>query len=92
VPELKQLKHTNVVQLLAVYTHNEPIYMVMELMKHGSLSEYLRGDGRSLKFPQLVDMGAQIAAAGMKGTIVSIKTLLLQMHCYLNSGLVFCVK
>ena len=30
-------------------------------MKHGSLLDYLRGDGRSLKLPQLIDMGAQVA-------------------------------
>ena len=31
-------------------------------MKHGSLLEYLRGDGPSLKLSQLFDMGAQVAA------------------------------
>ncbi|XP_065889780.1 tyrosine-protein kinase-like [Dysidea avara] len=62
VPVIKQLMHTNVVQLYAVCTREEPIYMVMELMKHGSLLNYLRGDGRSLMFPQLIDMGAQVAA------------------------------
>ena len=31
-------------------------------MKHGSLLEYLRGEGRSLKLPQLIDMAAQVAA------------------------------
>ena len=31
-------------------------------MKHDSLLEYLRGDGRSLKHPQLIDMGAQVAS------------------------------
>ena len=33
-------------------------------MKHDSLLEYLRGDGRSLKHLQLIDMGAQ-GASGM---------------------------
>lgn len=34
----------------------------MELMKHVSLLEYLRGEGQSLKLPQLIDMSAQVAA------------------------------
>ena len=59
---MKKLKHPNIIQLYGVCTQEEPIYTVMELMKHGSLLEYLRGDGRSLKLPQLIDMGAQVAA------------------------------
>ena len=59
---MKQLQHTNIVQVYGLCAQEEPIYMVMELMKHGSLLEYLRGDGRSLKLPQLIDMGAQVAA------------------------------
>ena len=31
-------------------------------MKHGSLLGYLRGDGRSLKCPELIDIGAQVVA------------------------------
>ena len=58
---MMRLRHPNVILLHAVCTHKEPIYIVMELMKHGSLLEYLRGDGRSLKLPQLVDMSAQVA-------------------------------
>ena len=59
---MKRLRHPNVLQLYAVCTREEPIYIVTELMKHGSLLEYLRGEGRSLKLPQLVDMSAQVAA------------------------------
>ena len=59
---MKQLKHLKLIQLYAVCTQEEPIYIITELMKHGSLLEYLRGDGRSLKLPQLIDMGAQVAA------------------------------
>jgi len=59
---LKQLSHPNVIQLYAVCTKEEPIYIITELMKYGSLLEYLRGDGCALKFPQLINMGAQIAA------------------------------
>ena len=58
---MAQLIHPQVVQLYAVCTQEEPIYIITELMKHGSLLEYLRGDGHSLKLPQLIDMGKQVA-------------------------------
>ena len=59
---MKKLRHPKLIQLYAVCTQEKPIYIITELMKHGSLLEYLRGDGRSLKLPQLIDMGAQVAA------------------------------
>ena len=59
---IRQLRHPKLIQLFAVCTREESIYIIMELMKHGSLLEYLRGDGLSLKFPQLLDMGIQITA------------------------------
>ena len=62
VSVMKKLRHPKLIQLYAVCTQEEPIYIITELMKHGSLLEYLRGDGRSLKLPQLIDMGAQVAA------------------------------
>ena len=59
---MKKFRHPNLIQLYAVCTQEEPIYIITELMKHGSVLEYLRGDGRSLKLPQLIDMGAQVAS------------------------------
>ena len=59
---MKKFRHQKLIQLYAVCTKEEPIYIITELMKHGSLLEYLRGDGRSLKLPQLIDMGAQVAS------------------------------
>ena len=59
---MKKLRHQNLIQLYGVCTKEEPIYIITELMKHGSLLEYLRGDGRSLKLPQLINMGAQVAS------------------------------
>ena len=59
---MKKFRHQNLVQLYAVCTKEEPIYIITELMKHGSLLEYLRGDGRSLKLPQLINMGTQVAS------------------------------
>ncbi|GFU05520.1 tyrosine-protein kinase Src42A [Nephila pilipes] len=59
---MKKLRHPKLVQLYAVCTLEEPIYIITELMKNGSLLEFLQGRGRSLKLPQLIDMSAQIAA------------------------------
>ncbi|XP_052894074.1 uncharacterized protein LOC128301564 isoform X1 [Anopheles moucheti] len=59
---MKKLRHTKLIQLYAVCTLEEPIYIITELMKHGSLLDFLQGKGRSLKLPQLIDMAAQIAA------------------------------
>jgi len=59
---MKKLRHQKLIQLYAVCTMEEPIYIITELMKNGSLLEYLQGKGRTLKLPQLIDMSAQIAA------------------------------
>lgn len=39
---MKQLKHPNLIQLYAVCTLEEPIYIVTELMQNGSLLDYLQ--------------------------------------------------
>ncbi|XP_063398895.1 tyrosine-protein kinase SRK2-like isoform X1 [Mytilus trossulus] len=60
---MKQCKHDKLVRLYAVCSDGEPIYIVTELMSKGSLLEHLRSDeGQQLKFPQLVDVAAQIAS------------------------------
>lgn len=59
---MKKLRHPKLVQLYAVCTQEEPIYIVTELMENGSLLEHLKGPGRELHLPQLIDMGSQIAA------------------------------
>nr|XP_006825584.1 PREDICTED: tyrosine-protein kinase Yes-like [Saccoglossus kowalevskii] len=60
---MKKLRHENLVQLYAVCTEKEPIYIVTELMVNGSLLDFLRdGNGKNLTLPELVDMGGQIAA------------------------------
>lgn len=58
---MKKLRHPKLVQLYAVCTLEEPIYIITELMKNGSLLEFLQGKGRSLKLPTLIDMAGQIA-------------------------------
>jgi len=59
---MKKLRHPKLIQLYAVCTLEEPIYIITELMRNGSLLEYIQGKGRTLKLPQLIDMSAQIAA------------------------------
>ncbi|CAF2808048.1 unnamed protein product [Rotaria sp. Silwood2] len=59
---MKKLRHANLIQLYAVCTIEEPIYIVTELMKNGSLLDYLQGPrGRQLKMSALIYMATQIA-------------------------------
>lgn len=58
---MHKLRHRKLVQLLAVCTTNEPIWIITELMVNGSLLDYLRKDeGKSIKLPIIVDMAAQV--------------------------------
>lgn len=41
---MKKLRHSKLIQLYAVCTVEEPIYIITELMKHGSLLDYLQGE------------------------------------------------
>nr|CAI5840471.1 unnamed protein product [Callosobruchus analis] len=59
---MKKLRHAKLIQLYAVCTVEEPIYIITELMRNGSLLDYLQGKGKGLKLQQLIDMAAQIAA------------------------------
>lgn len=60
---MKKLRHPKLIQLYAVCTLEEPIYIVTELMKYGSLLEYLQTPkGRALKLPELVNISAQISS------------------------------
>ncbi|KAL4236807.1 hypothetical protein ACF0H5_005194 [Mactra antiquata] len=59
---MKQCRHDKLVRLYAVCSKEEPIYIVTELLRD-SLLNYLReGEGRYLKFPDMVDMAGQIAS------------------------------
>lgn len=58
---MHKLRHRKLVQLLAVCTANEPIWIITELMVNGALLDYLRKDeGKTIGFPILVDMAAQV--------------------------------
>ncbi|KAL5015656.1 hypothetical protein ScPMuIL_005245 [Solemya velum] len=59
---MHRLRHSKLVQLLAVCTTAEPIWIITELMVNGSLLDYLRKDeGRAINFKEIVDIAAQIA-------------------------------
>jgi fyn-related kinase len=45
---MKKLRHANLIQLYAVCTIEEPIYIITELMKNGSLLDYLQSKFRFL--------------------------------------------
>ena len=59
---MKKLRHPKLIQLYAVCTHEEPIYIITELMKNGSLLQFLQDKGKTMKLPQLIDMAAQVAS------------------------------
>ena len=59
---MKKLYHPNLVQVYTICSAEEPIYIITELMKHGSLLEYLQGDGKELTQSCLIDMAAQVAS------------------------------
>ena len=77
VGAIAKFRHTNLVQLYAVCTKEKPIYIITEFVKHGSLLEYLRREGRSLKLPQLIGLCTQIAC-GMA---------YLEQHSYVHCNL-----
>ena len=60
---MHKLQHRHLVQLLAVCTDYEPIYIVTEMMTNGAYLDYLRkDDGASLRLPILMDMAAQVSS------------------------------
>ncbi|KAM6185190.1 tyrosine-protein kinase FRK [Rhynchocyon petersi] len=60
---MKNLRHPKLIQLYAVCTLEDPIYIITELMRHGSLQEYLQNDaGSKIQLTQQVDMASQVAS------------------------------
>ncbi|XP_077366677.1 tyrosine-protein kinase FRK [Festucalex cinctus] len=60
---MKRLRHAKLIQLYAVCTMEEPIYIITELMKNGSLLEYLQKDkGTKLQLSDQIEMAAQVAS------------------------------
>lgn len=58
---MKKLRHSKLLQLYAVCSHDEPILIVTELMKENLLM-FLQNRGKNCKLPQLIDFAAQIAS------------------------------
>lgn len=48
---MKRLRHPKLIQLYAVCTLQEPIYIITELMKNGSLLDYLQSKCRLRVIP-----------------------------------------
>ena len=60
---MKKLHHKHIIQLYGVCTEGDPVYIVTEFMKNGSLLDYLqKGEGRHLKLPELINIAAQVAS------------------------------
>uniref|UniRef100_A0A8C6SFL2 Tyrosine-protein kinase n=1 Tax=Neogobius melanostomus TaxID=47308 RepID=A0A8C6SFL2_9GOBI len=60
---MKRLRHAKLIQLYAVCTMEEPIFIITELMRHGSLLEYLQMDkGSTLGLSDQLEMAAQVAS------------------------------
>ncbi|XP_068217310.1 tyrosine-protein kinase Src42A-like [Palaemon carinicauda] len=75
---LKTLRHKNLIQLYAVCTKEEPLYIITELMQHGSLLSYLRdGLGQKADLEELLHIAAQVAG-GM---------WYLESQCYIHRDL-----
>nr|XP_055043298.1 tyrosine-protein kinase SRK2-like isoform X2 [Misgurnus anguillicaudatus] len=62
VHALKNLHHPKLIQLLALCTRGEPVYIITELMTKGSLKSYLScKEGGALDVVSLLDMAGQVA-------------------------------
>ena len=63
---MKKFRHSRLIALYAVCSREEPVYIVTEYMRNGSLLEYLRnGEGQLLGELDLVYIAAQV-------TIISV--------------------
>ena len=59
---MKKLRHPILVHLHGLCSTEEPVFIITEPIKHGSLLDILGGKGKSLGLPQLIRMAAQVAA------------------------------
>eukprot|EP00063_Salmo_salar_P036768 XP_014011603.1 PREDICTED: tyrosine-protein kinase SRK3-like isoform X1 [Salmo salar] len=58
---MRTMEHPNIIKLLAVCTKKEPIYIITELMKKGSLLEYLKKNRQTLDISHQIEMAVQVA-------------------------------
>ena len=59
---MKKLLHPKLVHLYGLCSTEEPVFIITEPIKHGSLLDILGGKGKSLGLPQLIRMAEQVAA------------------------------
>lgn len=60
---LHRVRHRHLVTLMGVCTEGGPIYIIMELVKNGSLLDYLRNNSNQtrLMYHTLIDMATQVS-------------------------------
>ncbi|NXD13283.1 SRMS kinase, partial [Nothocercus nigrocapillus] len=62
IQNLKRLRHEKLIQLHAVCSVDEPVYIITELMRKGNLHSYLHSpEGKSLGTSHLVNISCQVA-------------------------------
>uniref|UniRef100_M3YAC9 Tyrosine-protein kinase n=1 Tax=Mustela putorius furo TaxID=9669 RepID=M3YAC9_MUSPF len=62
IQTLKSLRHERLIQLHAVCSAGQPVYIVTELMRKGSLQAFLGSpEGRALDLPLLLSFACQVA-------------------------------
>jgi len=60
---MKQLKHDNIIEFYGACTQEEPLCIITEYTNYENLQAYLKKHSNFLHYPQLIDMGTQIASA-----------------------------
>uniref|UniRef100_A0A8B9FHT3 Tyrosine-protein kinase n=1 Tax=Amazona collaria TaxID=241587 RepID=A0A8B9FHT3_9PSIT len=62
IQNLKRLRHEKLIQLHAVCSLDEPVYIITELMRKGNLHTYLNSpEGKSLSTSHLLNIACQVA-------------------------------
>ncbi len=80
-PHPQKLKHDHLIQLYAVCTIDEPIFIITEFMINGCLLDYLHSPaGEELRLPDLLDMAAEVAS-GMVSPVLSYDWLI---YCFVR--------
>lgn len=85
---MKKLRHSKLIQLYAVCTLEEPIYIITELMKHGSLLEYLQGRLINQEFNQEIEHIWQLLCFAGKGRNLKLPQLI-DMAAQIAAGMAY---
>lgn len=58
---MHSVHHCRLLQLMGVVSADDPVFIVMELVEHGSLLNYLQQDkGQNIMFSDILDIAAQV--------------------------------